>query len=322
MNMLAERLRSIDKSISLLTAERLKVLAEIAKIDAEDGASERQTASRVARLTSSTPKQAAGEVAMAKQVAALPGVADAFAKGEISSGQLGAVAAIASASSEGEALALAKTGTSSQLHQRAAASRGKLFEERCKAQKSRYLAFKPEEDGQSTRIHGRLPFAESKHLEMQLRKIADRLGLCDKERPSPSARMADALLILTKNNPSQALHDHEEQANQQSGQANDPATTPNDESTRSAASATESATRPKLYALTSPPGSKPKPVIDYDEEPFPETDSNTADFSDTSEDAEHEDSGGAKTKSNQPGNDLAWEESNSEDSDGAHARND
>lgn len=209
---LGDQLRSIDRSISRLTAERLKVLAEIAKLDAEDGASERQTASRVARLTSTTPKQAAGEVAMAKQVSALPGIADAHAKGEISNGQLGAVAAIAAASSETEALALAKTATSSQLHQRAAASRGNLFEERCKAQKGRYLAFKPEEDGQSTRIHGRLPFAESKQLETQLRKIADRIGLCDKERPSPSARMADALLILTKHNPSQSLHDHEKQA--------------------------------------------------------------------------------------------------------------
>jgi chorismate mutase len=165
MNVLVERLRSIDKSITRLTAERLKVLAEIAKLDAEDGASERQTASRVARITSSTPKQASGEVAMAKQVAALPGIAEAHAKGEISNNQLGAVAAIASASSEGEALELAKTGTSAQLHRRAAASRGKLFEERRKAQTGRYLAFKPEEDGQSTRIHGRLPFAESKHLE-------------------------------------------------------------------------------------------------------------------------------------------------------------
>jgi chorismate mutase len=54
MHVLAERLRTLDKAISRLTAERLEVLAEIAKIDAEDGASERQTASRVARLTSST----------------------------------------------------------------------------------------------------------------------------------------------------------------------------------------------------------------------------------------------------------------------------
>ena len=283
MNVLAERLRSLDKSISRLTAERLKVLAEIAKLDAEDGASERQTASRVARLTASTPKQAAGEVAMAKQVAALPGVADAFANGEISSGQLGAVAAIATASSEDEALALAKTGTSSQLHQRAAASRGKLFEARCKAQKGRYLAFKPEEDGQSTRIHGRLPFAESKHLEMQLRKIADRLGLCDKERPSPSARMADALLILTKNNPSQALHDHEEQANEQAGQSSESAQPSNRESSRSAASATGSTTRPKLYALTSLLDSKPKPVTDYDEDPFPEIHSDLARDDDASQ---------------------------------------
>jgi predicted RecA/RadA family phage recombinase len=312
MIVLAERLRSIDKSMSRLTAERLKVLAEIAKLDAEDGASERQTASRVARLTSSTPKQAADDVAMAKQVAALPGVANAHANGEISNSQLGAVAAIASASSEQEALELAKTGTSSQLYRRAAASRGKLFEERRKAHTGRYLAFKPEEDGQSTRIHGRLPFAESKHLEEQLRKIADRLGLCDKERPSPSARMADALLILTKNNPSQALHDHEGKQAQQAAAGHakttartttkreaqhdgcDRTTSTEPQSEQSAAtnraeSKTEPSStamnetppsptaRPRLYALSSLPGHGPKPAIDYDEDPFPEIDNHYSD---------------------------------------------
>ncbi len=202
MIVLTNRLCAIDKSQNRLAAERLKVLAEIAELDAQNGASSRQTASRVARATSSTPAQAASEVATAKQVAALPGIADAHARGEITNGQLGAVAAIASTSSEEEALALAKTATSSQLHRHAAASRGKLHEERSKAHTCRYLAFKPEDDGQSTRIHGRLPFAESKELETQLRKIADRIGLCDKDRPSPSARLADALLIATKGNAS------------------------------------------------------------------------------------------------------------------------
>jgi chorismate mutase len=279
MKVLAERLQSIDRSLARFTAERLKVLAEIAKLDAEDGASERQTASRVARLSSSTPKQAAGEIAMAKQISALPGIADAHAKGEISNGQLGAVAEIASGSSEDEALAMAKSATSSQLQKRASACRGKLFEERRKAQSSRYLAFKPEDGGQSTRIHGRLPFAESRELETQLRKIADRLGLCDKERPSPSARMADALLILTKSNASQALHDHQERATANgSGNANGHA-----ESESSGTPMPKDGARPKLYALTSLPRPKSNQVIDYDEEPFPEVERNN--FESTPRDA-------------------------------------
>lgn len=100
MKVLGDQLRAVDKSIARLTAKRLSILDEIAKLDAEDGASERQTASRVARLSSSTPKQAAGELAMAKQVSALPKLAEAHANGDISNGQLGAVADIASASSE------------------------------------------------------------------------------------------------------------------------------------------------------------------------------------------------------------------------------
>ena len=182
---------------------------------------------------------------------------------------------------------LAKTGTSAQLHRRAAASRGKLLEERRKAQTGRYLAFKPEEDGQSTRIHGRLLLDESKHLEAQLRKISDRLWLCDKERPSPSARMADALLILTKHNPSQALHDHGEQTSEKTaGQPEKQATgqqTPRTQqeagrqkATTATGSPQSSTARPKLYALTSLPGNTPKPRIDYDEEPFPKMEANTA----------------------------------------------
>jgi hypothetical protein len=160
-------------------------------------------------MTSSTARQAAADIALAKQVAALPGVADAHRRGEISNGQLGAVASIAQADSEQEALDMANTVTSAQLQRRAIACRGQLTEKRLAAQKGRYLAFKPEEDGQSTRLHGRLPFAEARQLESQLRRIADRVGLGDKERPSPSARMADALLILTKGNASVALHEYE-----------------------------------------------------------------------------------------------------------------
>ena len=75
MKELSDRLRAISKSLARLTAEQLSILAEIARSDAEDGVSERKTASRVANMTSSTAKQAAGEIAMAKQVSALPAVA-------------------------------------------------------------------------------------------------------------------------------------------------------------------------------------------------------------------------------------------------------
>jgi Domain of unknown function (DUF222) len=265
MKVLSDRLRVIGKSLARLTAEQLAILAEIAQSDAEDGVSERKTASRVANMTSSTAKQAAGEIAMAKQVAALPAVADAHRRGEISNGQLGAVAAIAQAGSEQGALDMAKTATSSQLQRQAVASRGQLTEKRLAAQKGRYLAFKPEEDGQSTRLHGRLPFAEARQLESQLRKIADRLGLGDKERPSPSARMADALLIMTKRNASVALHEFENSS------------APN---TATASNAAWAATQaPKENCTTGGVSTtfvgSPRSagtVIDYDVDPFPESD--------------------------------------------------
>jgi hypothetical protein len=251
MKELSDRLRAIGKSLARLTAEQLAILAEIARSDAEDGVSERKTASRVANMTSSTAKQAAGEIAMAKQVSALPEVADAHRRGEISNGQLSAVASIAQAGSEREALELARTATSAQLHRQALASRGQLTEKRLAAQKGRYLAFKPEEDGQSTRLHGRLPFAEARQLESQLRKIADRVGLGDKERPSPSARMADALLIMTKGNASAALHESEKSS------AGNTSSTPGQGFSVD--------TSETVFARS------PETAIDYDVDPFPES---------------------------------------------------
>jgi hypothetical protein len=119
------------------------------------------------------------------------------------------------------------------------------------AHKGRYLAFKPDEDGQATRLHGRLPFAEARQLESQLRKIADRLGLGDKERPSPSARMADALLIMTKGSASAALHKFEKSS------------TPHTSSAPGPGFSTE--TSETAFARSS------GTVIDYDIDPFPES---------------------------------------------------
>jgi Domain of unknown function (DUF222) len=274
LKVLSDRLRAIGKSLARLTAEQLAILAEIAQSDAEDGVSERKTASRVANMTSSTAKQAASEIAMAKQVAALPAVADAHRRGEISNGQLGAVAAIAQTGSEQGALDLAKTATSSQLQRQAVASRGQLTEKRLAAQKGRYLAFKLEEDGQSTRLHGRLPFAEARQLESQLRKIADRIGLDDQERPSPSARMADALLILTKGSASVALHEFENFS-----ASNTPSA--------SQARKEKGAAGGETTIFAGYPRST-RTVVDYDVDPFPESDTadESADVDDTHRDAE------------------------------------
>jgi Domain of unknown function (DUF222) len=282
----ADRLRAIGKSLARLTAEQLVLLAEIARSDAEDGVSERKTATNVANMTSSTAKQAAADLALAKQVAALPGVADAHRRGEISNGQLGAVASIAQAGSEQEALDMANTATSAQLQRRAVACRGQLTEKRLAAQKGRYLAFKPEEDGQSTRLHGRLPFAEARQLESQLRKIADRLGLGNKERPSPSARMADALLILTKGNASVALHEYEKSSAPNNGSSSTKRAStdqPFEGDGLANGKADTGATIFRGYPRSS------ETVIDYDVDPFPDSDSpdTSSEFDDTPDDPEN-----------------------------------
>jgi hypothetical protein len=97
-----------------------------------------------------------------------------------------------------------------------------LAEERQKVQKERFLSFKKQ--GDQTIIRGSLPYLEGSEMEKQIRKIADRLYLGQADRPTPSARMLDALLIFMKYNPSNSY--------------------------------AESVSRP---------------VVDFDEEPFPET---------------------------------------------------
>jgi hypothetical protein len=280
-----DRLRVIGKSLAKLTAEQLALLAEIARSDAEDGVSERKTASNVANMTSSTARQSAADIALPKQVAALPGVADAHRRGEISNGQLGAVASIAQADSEQEALYMANTATSAQLQRRAVACRGQLTEKRLAAQKGRYLAFKPEEDGQSTRLHGRLPFAEARQLESQLRKIADRVGLGDKERPSPSARMADALLILTKGNASVALHEYENSSASNKGSSSTKRASTDQPSQGDGLANGTAEMGATIFGGY--PGSS-ETVIDYDVDPFPDNDSPDASpvFDEMPDDAE------------------------------------
>jgi hypothetical protein len=219
---LGDHLGVIERKLARLTSERLTVLARIREFEKEQGASQRQTASTVANLSRCSPHQAAGELALAERLASLPGIAKAHRDGEISNGQLAAAADIATPDTEDETIEFVKNASSADLERQAAISRGKLTEERQAAQANRYLAFKGE-NGASTRIHGRLPYAEAKQLEDQLRKIADRLELGEPQRSSPSARMADALLILTKHNPSASLHEHQKQRAQQ--QANNSETT-------------------------------------------------------------------------------------------------
>ena len=135
--------------------------------------------------------------------------------------------------------------------------------------------------------------------------------------------MADALLILTKNNPSQALHDHQERqfqtaqdnkttpenptrrqqarntstttqhaetnatgSNVEPDQYRAPSDQPLSESGRTETTQQNPTVRPKLFSVRSPlsPSPSPKPAIDYDEDPFPEIGDTTNHFIDRDED--------------------------------------
>jgi Domain of unknown function (DUF222) len=159
----------------------------------------------------------------------LPEVVEALRTGAISVGQLEAVATIATPETQAETILLAQQSSVADLERAAAVHRGKLAEERQKVQKERFLSFT--KHGDQTTIRGSLPYREGSEMEAQLRKIADRLYLGQADRPAPSTRMLDALLIFMKYNPSNSLAE-----------------------------------------------SSASTVVDFDEEPFPETPSEPTDL--------------------------------------------
>jgi Domain of unknown function (DUF222) len=183
-----------------LQTEWYLVLAEIRAIDETEGKSERNTSVSIAQLSRSSPKSANAEVRLATKVAALPEVGEALRTGAISVGQLDAVTTIATPETQAETILLAQQSSVGDLERAAAVRRGKLAEERQKVQKERLLSFKKQ--GDQTVIRGSLPYLEGSEMEKQLRKIADHLYLGQADRPTPSARMLDALLIFMKYNPS------------------------------------------------------------------------------------------------------------------------
>jgi hypothetical protein len=204
---LGARLRRLDVSIAKSSAERFAVIARIAELEKAAGVSERKTAATVGGFGRMTAEQAGRDVALAGQLAGLPEVADALANGVITAGEVADVASIAQVQSEAEAVALAGKLSPVELKRQATVSRGCLAERRAKAHHDRYLAFSGV-DETSVRVHGRLPYLEAKQLELQLRKIADRLELGAVQRSGAGARMADALSVLTKGSASVALAKH------------------------------------------------------------------------------------------------------------------
>ncbi len=178
---LAARLLELDSAIAALQTERFHVLAEMRSIDEAEGKSARQTAVTVAQLSRSSSQLAGAAIRLATKVAALPEIGEALRTGAISIAQLDAVVTIATPETQAETILLAQQLSTTDLERAAAVRRGKLAEERQKIQKERFLSFT--KHGDQTAIRGSLPHLESSEMEMQLRKIADRLYLGQKIGP-------------------------------------------------------------------------------------------------------------------------------------------
>lgn len=105
-------LRVVDRVLARFTALRFRLLARIDQLLNPDGNNGRVAASAIAQNSKCSPAQAAGELVLARKLGELPAVSEAFANGEVSTGQIAAVAMIASPGDEQRALELAKTASS------------------------------------------------------------------------------------------------------------------------------------------------------------------------------------------------------------------
>ena len=197
---LTARLRVIDTALARLTAERLRVLARIDEVLNTDGTNGRISASAVAATSKCSPAQAAGEIVLARKLAVLPAVSEAFANGSVTTGQIGAVAAIASPGDETRALELAQHASSTVLEREAAARRKDLGELRQQAHAKRFVVFKPSDDKASMTMIGRGPWAETDLIKQQLEKLAAQLEKGAPAKSSFGSRMYDALVNLARGN--------------------------------------------------------------------------------------------------------------------------
>ena len=75
---LIARVRVVNRHISRATAEKLRLIARIDQLLNADGTNGRVSAAAVAGTSKCSAAQAAGEVALARKLAELPAVSEAF----------------------------------------------------------------------------------------------------------------------------------------------------------------------------------------------------------------------------------------------------
>ena len=198
LNTLFGRLRHIDRSIAKLTAERLAIIARIDTLVNPDGTDHRKAQAALAGFSKCSAAQASGELELARKLAVLPEVQKALEEGSISTGQLSAVAMIASPGDETNAIQMANNTSHAALERAAQAKRRDQWERRQQAEKRRYLSIKPDQDGGTMTILGRGPWEQMQILKQHLDKYAHQLGRCSEGAKEPySTRLFDALMIAT-----------------------------------------------------------------------------------------------------------------------------
>ena len=148
-----------------------------------------------------TPRAAREHVRVARRLAELPLIHEAFSRGELSYAKVRALTRVATAENEEELLELASVMTAAQLERSVRAYRRVTTAEACEQQEEAYLSVFWEADG-SLEIHGRLAPEDGALLLRALDAVRDaewneRRGSAE-PRPARQASNAEALVAVAE----------------------------------------------------------------------------------------------------------------------------
>jgi hypothetical protein len=197
---LGDRIAAMAADIEAAVCRWLELVAEFDRREGWGIEGCTSCAAWVAWRCGVSPQAAREHVRVARRLADLPRVRDAFARGELSYSKVRAITRVEGVEHEDELVELARNATAAQLERivRSYRSAVQVEADADRVIEDRFLSLEWEDDG-SLRVRGRLPAEQGALLLKAIELTAERLRADAEQEPAPSpaaARRADALAVL------------------------------------------------------------------------------------------------------------------------------
>ena len=201
---LGDRIASLAADIHAATCRWLRLVAEFDEREGWGDWGCKSCAHWISWRCSIAPGPAREHVRVARRLADLPLITEAFARGELSYSKMRAITRVEEVEREQDLLDLARSSTAAQLERIVRSYRGVVLAESDRTHERRFLSVHHDEDG-SLIVRGRLDREEGAILLKALEVARDReaptgedvpAGTSSAEQPDFGARNADALVSL------------------------------------------------------------------------------------------------------------------------------